>query len=71
MNVLVAPDSFKGSITSREICDVVEKAILAKQPQSKVYKLAMADGGEDALHEMIPDKLPPEIKAIYDNAHSD
>ena len=28
-------------------------------------------GGEDALHEMIPDKLPPEIKAIYDNAHSD
>ena len=35
------------------------------------YERAMADGGEDALHEMIPDKLPPEIKAIYDNAHSD
>ena len=34
------------------------------------YERAMADGGEDALHEMIPDKLPPEIKAIYDNAHS-
>lgn len=35
------------------------------------YERAMTDGGEDALHEMIPDKLPPEIKAIYDNAHSD
>ena len=35
------------------------------------YERAMADGSEDALHEMIPDKLPPEIKAIYDNAHSD
>ena len=30
MNILVAPDSFKGSISSREICDVVEKAILKK-----------------------------------------
>ena len=35
------------------------------------YERAMADGSEDAQHEMIPDKLPPEIKAIYDNAHSD
>lgn len=35
------------------------------------YERAMTDGSEDVLHEMIPDKLPPEIKAIYDNAHSD
>ena len=42
----------------------------------KIYAIGQAlgivnRGGEDALHEMIPDKLPPEIKAIYDNAHSD
>lgn len=33
------------------------------------YERAMADGNEDALNEMLPDKLPPEIQAIYDNAH--
>ena len=37
----------------------------------RMAKEVYADGSEDALHEMIPDKLPPEIKAIYDNAHSD
>ena len=27
-------------------------------------RMAMADGGEDALHEMIPDKLPPEMNTL-------
>lgn len=34
------------------------------------YEQAMQDGNEDRLHEMIPDGLPDDIRAIYDNAHS-
>lgn len=32
------------------------------------YNRALLDGNEDALHAMLPDHLPPEIQALYDNA---
>ena len=51
--------------------DRLEKTLDMLRFKCWYYERAMADGSEDALHEMIPDKLPPEIKAIYDNAHSD
>ena len=31
------------------------------------YEKAMADGNEDAINAMLPDRLPPEIQALYDN----
>lgn len=34
------------------------------------YEQAMKDGNEDALHEMIPDKLPEDIQALYDRTHT-
>ena len=33
------------------------------------YETALKDGNEDALNKMLPDKLPPEIQKLYDNAH--
>lgn len=51
--------------------DRLEKTLDMLRFKCWYYERAMADGSEDALHEMIPDKLPTEIKAVYDNAHSD
>ena len=34
------------------------------------YEQALADGNEDRLNEMLPDKLPRTIQALYDLAHS-
>ena len=34
------------------------------------YETAIADGNEDHLSEMLPDRLPPEIQKLYDNGHS-
>ena len=34
------------------------------------YEQALADGNEDRLNEMLPDKLPKDIQALYDLAHS-
>lgn len=34
------------------------------------YDTAMADGNEDRLAAMLPDKLPPDVQALYDTAHS-
>ena len=33
------------------------------------YDQAIADGNEDRIHAMMPDKLPEEIQKIYDHAH--
>lgn len=33
------------------------------------YAKAMEDGNEDAILEMLPDHLPPEIQKLYDNGH--
>ena len=34
------------------------------------YETAIKDGNEDGISAMLPDKLPPEIQKLYDNAHS-
>ena len=33
------------------------------------YDTAIHDGNEERLNEMLPDKLPPDIQKLYDNAH--
>ena len=33
------------------------------------YDQAIADGDEEHIKEMLPDKLPADIQAVYDNAH--
>ncbi len=35
------------------------------------YEQALKDGSEDRINEMLPDRLPEEIQAIYDHAHED
>lgn len=43
---LIAPDSFKGTLTSAEVCDIIGDAILSVIPKAKIIKLPVADGGE-------------------------
>ncbi|MEI6580464.1 MAG: glycerate kinase, partial [Eubacteriales bacterium] len=43
---LIAPDSFKGTLTSAEVCDIIGNAILSVMPKAKIKKLPVADGGE-------------------------
>ena len=33
------------------------------------YETAIADGNEDRLNEMLPDRLPEEIQRLYDHGH--
>lgn len=35
------------------------------------YNQAIADGNEDGIHAMLPDKLPKNIQKLYDSAHTD
>lgn len=74
---IVMPDSFKGTMTSIEACDIIEKAINDVFPDSLVQKIPIADGGEGSvdcfLHAMggkmhyqqVKDANFQEISAAY------
>lgn len=46
MRFLVCTDSFKGSLSSPEMCDALERGILSRLPDAEVVKMPLADGGE-------------------------
>jgi len=51
--IVIASDSFKGSLTSLEVADSVEKAILKAFPECDVVKIPVADGGEGMIDALI------------------
>ena len=52
MDILVAPDKFKGSLTAKEVCVAIEAGIYKAVPDATVHLLPMADGGEGSLEIM-------------------
>ncbi len=45
MHILIAPDSYKGSLTARQVCDILAQALLT-HPGVTVTTLPLSDGGE-------------------------
>ena len=46
---VLIPDSFKGTMTSLEICRIMEQAILTRFPEVEVVSVPVADGGEGTV----------------------
>ena len=53
MKILVAMDSFKGSLSAQEACDAVEKGIKAIDDNIEVIKKPIADGGEGTVKTLV------------------
>ncbi|WP_418278075.1 glycerate kinase [Isoptericola jiangsuensis] len=53
MHVVVAPDSFKGSLSAVEVAAAIREGVLAVAPDARVTSLAMADGGEGTLDALV------------------
>ncbi|WP_255276598.1 glycerate kinase [Actinomadura madurae] len=49
MRVVVAPDSFKGSLSAAAVCAAVEEGVRRAAPAAEVVAVPMADGGEGTL----------------------
>lgn len=49
MKVVIAPDSFKGTMSSIEVCEIVGKAVERRFPDAQIVKIPVADGGEGML----------------------
>ena len=77
MKIVVAPDSFKGSLTAIEVSDAIEKGVREIFPEAEIIKIPMADGGDGTvqclvnatggkiLEEKVIGPLEDEVLASY------
>lgn len=50
---VVMPDSFKGSLSSLEVCEQIKTSILSIDPSAKVTAIPIADGGEGTVQSFL------------------
>lgn len=53
MKIIIAPDSFKESLTALEAADAIEAGLKAIMPDAQYVKIPMADGGEGTVQSLI------------------
>lgn len=53
MKIILAPDSFKGNLTSLQVATVFEKGVKRALPKARCIKVPMADGGEGTVQSLV------------------
>ena len=53
MKVLVAPDSYKGSLPALAVAEAIERGVRAVFPDAAVEKIPIADGGEGTVDALV------------------
>jgi glycerate kinase len=53
MRIVIAPDSFKGSLTSKEVCQTISSAFRDEIPGVAIEAIPMADGGEGTIDSLV------------------
>jgi glycerate 2-kinase len=49
MKIIIAPDSFKGSATSRRVAEAMGKGVHMVFPDAETVEIPVADGGEGTV----------------------
>ncbi|MGD1045515.1 MAG: glycerate kinase [Bacteroidota bacterium] len=53
MKIVIAPDSFKGSLSAQEAASAMERGVHAAIPDAEIDTIPMADGGEGTLEALV------------------
>lgn len=53
MKVILAPDSFKGSLSADEVCKAMAEGIRRVLPEVEIVAVPMADGGEGTVESLV------------------
>ena len=53
MRIVIAPDSFKGSLSAQEVCDAIGRGVLRAAPETLIDAVPMADGGEGTVQSLV------------------
>ncbi|MDP4108922.1 MAG: glycerate kinase [Bacillota bacterium] len=73
--IVLAPDSFKGTLSSLRICEIMKDEILSAFPDCLVISLPIADGGEGTvdsfLHALPGEKISLSVTGpLFNKIHS-
>ncbi|MGW5650646.1 glycerate kinase [Streptomyces humi] len=60
VNVLIAPDKFKGSLSADEVARALEQGLREAAPHAQVSRLPLADGGEGSVAAACAGRFSPE-----------
>lgn len=67
--ILLIPDSFKGTMSSGEICSIMESKILEYYPEAQIISIPVADGGEGSVDSFLAavggQKITTTVKGPY------
>lgn len=67
--IVLIPDSFKGTMSSGEICEIMKQEILSFYPQVQVVSVPVADGGEGSVDSFLTamggKKVTVQVKGPY------
>ena len=53
MRVIVAPNSFKGSLTASQAADAIARGVREARPDAEVVEIPVADGGEGTVEALV------------------
>jgi glycerate kinase len=53
MNIIIAPDSFKGSLSAVAVADAIEQGVRAVTPDAELVRVPLADGGEGTAQALV------------------
>jgi len=53
MKIVIAPDSFKGSLTALQVAEAIEQGFKKIFPDAQIEKVPMADGGEGTVQSLV------------------
>ena len=53
MNIVIAPDSFKESLSAIEVAKAIEKGLISVFTNANITKIPMADGGEGTVQTLV------------------
>ncbi len=48
-DIVLVPDSFKGTMSALEVCEVMEEVLLRFHPEARIRSIPVADGGEGSV----------------------
>ena len=53
MKIVIAPDSYKGSLTDKAVADSIERRIEKIYEKANTIKIPIADGGEGTVQSLV------------------
>lgn len=66
---IIIPDSFKGTMTSPEVCDIMKAAVRRRFPDCRVIAIPIADGGEGTVDCFLKAKAGEKVTLTVQDAY--